>query len=246
MILTMSFASYARHRRNKVADRDSYGFWTKDQWLQKAESIDGWMRPVELKLLFEAAAELPEGARVVELGCWKGRSTLAIGGGLIRTPGVQLFCVDHFTGAPNQQAGASPTTPIENGEAIYQEFLRNTEPIELIRVVLRMTSQNAAAKFENESLDWVFIDASHDYHSVLTDLQTWLPRLRPGGLISGHDYHDSSVKRAVRKMCGQVEVWDSIWYARRNSNRSPIGKLIQWIAGAKGKQPVDTIGSEEV
>lgn len=228
-----------------MADRDRYGSWTKDQWLQKAGTIEGWMRPAELKLLFEAAAVLPEGARVVELGCWKGRSTLAIGGGLFRIPGAQLFCVDNFAGAPNQPAGASPAASIENGEAIYQGFLRNTEPIELIRVVLRMSSQNAAAKFENESLDWVFIDASHDYHSVLSDLRIWLPRLRPGGLISGHDYHDSNVKRAVRKMCGQVEVWDSIWYARVDSNRSPIGKLIHWIAGAEGNQPAGTIGSGE-
>jgi hypothetical protein len=54
--------------------------------------------------------------------------------------------------------------------------------------ILRMNSQEAAGRFADHSVDWVFIDANHDYAFVMEDMTLWYPKVKRGGLFSGHDY----------------------------------------------------------
>lgn len=56
--------------------------------------------------------------------------------------------------------------------------------------IWRLTSVEAAAKVPDGSLDFVYIDARHDYESVKEDLEAWFPKVRPGGIFAGHDYVD--------------------------------------------------------
>ena len=70
------------------------------------------------------------------------------------------------------------------------------------RVVFhRMLSRHAATLFQDESLDFVYIDANHAMREVVRDIAAWYPKVRPGGLIGGHDYLDKppvyGVKSAV-------------------------------------------------
>jgi predicted O-methyltransferase YrrM len=74
--------------------------------------------------------------------------------------------------------------------------------------ILRKTSADAAGDFPDRSLDFVYIDAAHDLGSVREDIAAWYPKVRPGGIIAGHDYHDGplhgtvyGVKTAVRELC---------------------------------------------
>lgn len=53
---------------------------------------------------------------------------------------------------------------------------------------LRMTSLEAAASMLDESVDIVYIDGMHLYYDVLRDLCAWYPKVRPGGMLAGHDY----------------------------------------------------------
>jgi len=60
----------------------------------------------------------------------------------------------------------------------------------------------AYSRFENESIDFVYIDGNHSFNYVLMDILLWLPKIRKGGVISGHDYSDkpneaTDVKAAV-------------------------------------------------
>jgi hypothetical protein len=64
--------------------------------------------------------------------------------------------------------------------------------------ILRMFSINAVQEFQDNFLDFIYIDANHDYKHVLEDLNAWYPKIRPGGLISGHDYLDSGLNFGVR------------------------------------------------
>ncbi|NIL95924.1 MAG: hypothetical protein GTO62_01975, partial [Planctomycetales bacterium] len=65
--------------------------------------------------------------------------------------------------------------------------------------------------------DWVYIDANHTYEGVLADLEASLPKVRPGGLICGHDYTDTpawqaanfGVVQAVHEFCGRHQ-WQII------------------------------------
>jgi len=61
-------------------------------------------------------------------------------------------------------------------------------------MILRMTS-NAAARFVPNGLDFVFIDGDHSYEQVLADLNNWVPKLKSGGMLCGHDWCTS--KRGV-------------------------------------------------
>lgn len=58
--------------------------------------------------------------------------------------------------------------------------------------IWRMTSDEAAKRIPPHSLDFVYIDARHDYDSVKRDVETWFPLIKPGGLIAGHDYNQGT------------------------------------------------------
>ena len=52
-----------------------------------------------------------------------------------------------------------------------------------------MTSEEAAPKIPDASLDFVYIDGDHSFDFVMLDLILWARKVRPGGMISGHDYY---------------------------------------------------------
>jgi hypothetical protein len=54
--------------------------------------------------------------------------------------------------------------------------------------VIRGYSVDVAKTIPDESLDFVFIDAGHDFLNVTTDIASWSPKVRKGGMVSGHDY----------------------------------------------------------
>jgi len=67
--------------------------------------------------------------------------------------------------------------------------------------ILRNFSYEASLSFHDEYFDFIYIDAAHDYDSVVEDLNAWWPKLKKGGLFSGHDYFPD--KRVWRgKECG--------------------------------------------
>jgi len=67
---------------------------------------------------------------------------------------------------------------------------------------LRMTSEEAAKEIEDDSLDFVYIDGNHSYEAASQDISLWWPKVKKGGVFSGHDYtnggpYNFGVKRAV-------------------------------------------------
>ena len=70
-------------------------------------------------------------------------------------------------------------------------------------------STRAARRFAPGSIDFAFIDAGHDYQSVLSDLAAWWPRVKPGGVLAGQDYADPGwpeVMRAVHDFFGRTDL----------------------------------------
>jgi hypothetical protein len=84
----------------------------------------------------------------------------------------------------------------------YFNFVKTTKPYKSKIICHKMTSVEAAELIENESLDWVFIDANHEYEYVKENLKLWIPKVKSGGLISGHDYGNKwkGVKKAVNEV----------------------------------------------
>lgn len=77
-------------------------------------------------------------------------------------------------------------------ESIYQEARDRLQPFGDRSRLWREDSISAASKIPDGSLDFVYLDARHDYRSVQEDIQAWAPKVRPGGILAGHDYVDAS------------------------------------------------------
>jgi hypothetical protein len=85
----------------------------------------------------------------------------------------------------------------EEHERFYLETQARLAPYGERSEIWRMTSIDAAPLIPDGSLDFAYIDARHDYESVLEDLAAWYPKVKPGGILAGHDYADIDFKENV-------------------------------------------------
>lgn len=172
--------------------------------------IPGWFDYPEVYDAVIAGARINQIRRIVEVGCWMGQSMVYLAQGLQRAalqrptsdvpfPEVtlELYAVDTFQGEPEQPAHLE-TVAAHGGSirAAFEGNLRRAGVAEMVNVIESL-SWEAADRFEDGSLDFVFIDAGHDYESVRKDIAAWLPKIAPGGVLAGHDYPWHEVARAV-------------------------------------------------
>lgn len=162
--------------------------------------IDGWMSVEELNWLYNTAKNMDS---IVEIGCWKGRSTHALCSGCKG----KVYAVDHFKGSTGEEEAHKEAQEKD----IRKEFEKNMEGFNNL-TLLPISSKEAMEKFKDKEVDMVFIDGSHDYESVKEDIEGWLPKCKK--LISGHDFSVDweGVQRAVKEKFGdQIDVVDTIW-----------------------------------
>jgi len=101
---------------------------------------------------------------------------------------------------------ANPEYPI-SGNVLYPlicEFMLEFPALRLIR----LPSPEAAAIFPDGYFDLVYIDASHLYDAVRADVEVWLPKVRSGGLLCGHDYNLGQVRSAVGSLLPDAYIPD--------------------------------------
>jgi len=70
---------------------------------------------------------------------------------------------------------------------------------------IRTTSIEASKLYEDNSLDFVFIDASHKYVDVKDDIKSWLPKVRKGGILAGDDIIWGGVEKAVKELLPEYQ-----------------------------------------
>ncbi len=183
------------------------------------QQIPGWFDFEDLydRIVSESS---PNGV-FVEIGAWFGRST-AYFAQRIKDSGkkTKLYVVDTWKGSPDETIHQQIVECCAG--SIYQIFLDNMRKAKVddVMIPMEMRSDEAVLAFENESLDFVFLDASHQYEQVLRDLALWYPKLKPGGVFAGHDYQPEwpGVFRAVNEFFGRdaiTQIGDSFWFRRR-------------------------------
>ena len=118
--------------------------------------------------------------KMVEVGSMDGISTLMFAN-FVDT----VYSVDYYDYI------VSETGRIPEHDQLFIDsermFIERTKDVPNI-IKIRKSSVEAAKDFPDRSLDAVYIDAAHDEDSVREDIKTWRPKIRPGGILSGHDY----------------------------------------------------------
>ena len=148
----------------------------------------------------------PSKAHFVEVGVWKGRSAAFLAVEIINSgKTITLDLVDTWDGSIEHQ-------PLQ--EDVFEVFKKNIEPVMPYVNIRRMNSLSAASTYADGSLDFVFIDAAHDYDNVKADILAWMPKVKPGGYLAGHDYPTwDGVTKAVNEIIGaeNIESAESCW-----------------------------------
>lgn len=148
------------------------------------ERLQGWSEFTSLYRQW--VREAADGARFVEVGIWRGRSTIAMAE-FIRESGkrIEFIAVDHFLGSAEHQAEL-----IETGDDLMSLFNRHARAAgvrELIHMI-PCDSVKAAKHIQDLSCDLVYLDASHDAQSVTSDITAWWPKVKHGCRLAGHDW----------------------------------------------------------
>lgn len=192
---------------------NQYDFTRIAEWNQ----IKGWFDLSEAIAIQTIVKQLPPGSKLVELGSFQGRSSVAISA--VLPPNSVLYCVDHFQGSEEHK-----NLNLDIGN-LLDAFTTNIERFGVKDKIytLVMSTTEAAEKFEPETLDLIFLDAAHDYDSVKTDVLNWYPKLKPGGYLFCDDYAPNwpGVMRALKTVGLEGKlVTGSLWM-----HKKPVGSL---------------------
>lgn len=174
-------------------------FWQDDKFEDKWFTYPG--------LYAHFAELLNDGDHFVEIGAWKGASISCLAVELINQNkmGVKVDTVDTWEGSPNEHDNDSW---VLSGK-LYEKFLENIQPVRHMINPVRKTSVDASKDYDDESIDIVFIDGLHTYEGVKQDIECWLPKVKPQGIIAGHDWRIiEDVTKAVVDSFGIFKVME--------------------------------------
>jgi hypothetical protein len=160
-------------------------------------NIPGWFNFIDFYNYI--IDNIPNDFLFVEVGVWQGKSlSYFVVESINRNKFGKTYAVDHWLGSMEHQKGSwAYDSVLDTEDALYSSYLQHTNQIQQHITNLRKTSLEAASLFKDQSIDAIFIDASHDYDNVCQDINCWFPKIKTGGIISGHDYDWPEVSRAV-------------------------------------------------
>lgn len=151
-----------------------------------------------------------------EVGVYKGQTSKAL---LEAFPDLYLALVDPWKeweeGASYRKHKRTGSHTQEKWDKVYFEAMQNIAG-NWKSSVYKMTSEEAAKLFKDESLDFCFLDGNHVYENVKQDIELWTPKIRKGGLFVGHDWGGRyrGVKKAVTRAFRKEDLLlpgDRVW-----------------------------------
>lgn len=134
--------------------------------------------------------------KMIEIGTYMGESTMMIAcTGLFST----TYVIDPHDGDEEFNKEMKYTW-----DEVKEEYRINTRHFDNITLISDY-SFNVINMFEDNSIDFIYIDANHSYEAVKRDLELYYPKLKPDGVIGGHDFNDRwpGIEKAVTEVVGK-------------------------------------------
>ena len=158
------------------------------------EDVYGFSQSDLFALYRKMVEKFDSGSHFVEVGAFLGKSAVYMAVEIINSgKNIKFDCIDHWEGSEEHNDNDEV-----NLERLYEDFLENIKPVKGIINPIRANSIDASKLYKLNSLDFIFIDASHDTDAVKADLMHWMPRLKEDGVIAGDDLDNGGVAEAVK------------------------------------------------
>lgn len=207
---------------------------------------EGYFDYPDIQIYRELFNRLPDNSEMIEIGCLAGKSICSVAD-IIKKKKMKITLVDPLV-YDHLVFGRC------NGTQIEEMLHKNLERYELQDHVtlMKTTSVEASKSFAGSQLSMVFLDGWHSYEAVTEDIEHWLPKIKPKGILAGHDYVCyPSVKQAVDQKfkSPQLHTPENMWHTivqktdYADSLRSMYGYLYDTIVSSNeyGIQPDETI-----
>lgn len=168
------------------------------------KNIDGFFN---FEGLYESQVDFfQDESNFLEIGCYHGKSTIFLSE-LIKESNkkIKLHVIDTFDGYGNSHKE-------NNFYDLFKKHVINSGCNEIIKIYSGK-SEVELLNFEDNFFDFIYIDGSHDYVDVVSDIEKSMKKLKCGGVLSGHDYNYSPVKNAVNDVIGKknLKFYNNSW-----------------------------------
>lgn len=202
---------WGRTRKSQIDPREIRKYYSVcPKMAHFYQEIPGWFNFERLYL--DAVRRASDDAHFVEVGVWQGKSTAFLATEIYNSgKRIRLDAVDHFKGSAEHR-NVPP-----NLAGVAANNLRAFDFCKLVK----LPSLEASKQYEDASLDFVFLDGSHDYANVRADITAWRPKVKPGGMLAGHDYGSRSfpgVRKAVDELVPDRKTFKNSWFSYLQSS----------------------------
>lgn len=158
-----------------------------------------------------------------EIGVDKGHYSKFL---LHNIPGLILYSIDAW----EVFSGCTHGETQKKMDRQYQSALLRLVNYPTVRIV-RALSMDAVKMFKDESLDFVYIDAAHDYKSVSEDIREWSKKVKLGGIVAGHDYTNPIADRSLGYYREVYDVKRAVneWVKKNKIQLNLLTKCTSWF-----------------
>jgi predicted O-methyltransferase YrrM len=156
--------------------------------VETVDGVEGWMSPDQAEALYTAAAACRRGDQIVEIGSFRGRSTIVLASAA--EPGVSVVAIDPHAGndrGPNELDGFVDEAARDH--QVFNDNLAAAGVTDRVRHVREM-SDRAHGSVDGD-IAVLYIDGAHRYTPARRDIREWGARVRPGGTMLIHDSFSS-------------------------------------------------------
>lgn len=199
-----------------MVNKKTYADTFAESW-NHADQIDGWLTKREGKLLYTLASSFHTTRDVIEIGSYKGKSTILLASALAKHAHGQVIAVDPHKGDITLNAPKFPATL-----HAFTKTIKDAHVEQYVKLY-RMTSIDASKKYHGVT-DMLFIDGLHDYDHASEDFHAWFPFVKTGGIIIFHDGYCGipGVGRATEEVLARNDI----------SSVGTVGSMIYVVKGA--------------